>query len=49
MVIPQVLNMKPLALLEPARLGEDRKLWEQLRGHCDDVLQVFAEHPEPML
>ena len=49
MVIPQLLNMKPLALLEPARLNEDRKAWEQLRGHCDDVLRVFAEQPEPML
>ena len=49
MVIPQVLNLKPLALLEPARLVEDRKLWEQLRSHCDDVLRVLAEHPEPML
>jgi hypothetical protein len=49
MVIPQLLNMKPLALLEPARLEEDRKAWEQLRGHCDDVLRVFAEQPEPML
>ncbi|MGP8204517.1 MAG: hypothetical protein ACLQVK_00425 [Acidimicrobiales bacterium] len=49
MVIPQLLNLKPLALLEPARLGEDRKLWAQLRGHCDEVLRVLAEHPEPML
>ena len=48
MVIPQLLNMKPLALLEPARLNEDRKAWEHLRGHCDDVLRVFAER-EPML
>jgi hypothetical protein len=49
MVIPQLLNMKPLALLEPARLEEDLKVWEQLRGHCDDVLRVFAEQSEPML
>ncbi len=49
MVMPQLLNMKPLALLEPARLEEDRKLWQQLRAHCDDVLRVFAEHPEPLL
>jgi len=49
MVIPQLLNLKPLALLEPARLEDDRKLWEQLRRHCDDVLRVFADHPEPML
>ena len=49
MVIPQLLNIRPLALLEPARLEEDRKLWEHLRGHCDEVLRVFAEHPEPML
>ena len=49
MVIPQLLNMRPLALLEPARLEEDRKLWEHFRGHCEEVLRVFAEHPEPML
>ena len=49
MVVPQLLNLKPLALLEPARLEDDRKLWAQLRAHCDEVLRVFAEHPEPLL
>ena len=51
MVIPQLLNIKPLDALEPARFEDDRKLWHALRDHVDAVLVAFDEHPpqEPFL
>lgn len=51
MVIPQLLNLKPLEVLEPARFEEDHKLWHALRDHVDAVLVAFDEHPpqEPFL
>ena len=51
MVIPQLLNINPLDVLEPARFEEDRKLWHALRDHVNAVLVAFDEHPpqEPFL
>lgn len=49
MVIPQLLNLAPVAVLEPSRLEEDRKLWLALRQHVDAVLGVFDSQPEQLL
>jgi hypothetical protein len=51
MVVPQVINLteSPLALLEPGRLEEDRKMWATLRERVEAVVAFFNEQPEPML
>jgi hypothetical protein len=42
MIIPQLLNMGPADVVDPARIEEDRELWEQLRVQVEAVLTEMA-------
>ena len=44
MVIPQLLNLRPADLYDPERAEDDRRMWEQLREHVEDVQRVFLSH-----
>lgn len=43
MVLPQVLNIAPLDVYEPARAAQDRLTWMQVRAVCDAMIGMYDQ------
>jgi ParB-like nuclease domain len=44
MLVPQLLNLRPVDLFDPEKAADDQVMWEKLRDQIEDVLRAFISH-----